>query len=144
MWGGVDRWRMREWGAKEKETGEEWQSVTQRQRDGVGGADWVFAPWAQLAKGKPADSTTCHPTFYQQHSKLFLEDGSFNMRCLGLVSSLICACVCLSRAHGCTQLPTIPCWIISPRRPCWHFFMSFNSQCWICCIRMFRVWVCFQ
>lgn len=81
---GLGRWIRREWGTKEEETGEEWRS---------GGADWVFALRAWLAKGKPADSTMCHSTFCQQHSKLFLEDGSLNRSGVGLAFSS-CMCLC--------------------------------------------------
>lgn len=111
------------------------------------GADWVFAPWAQLAKGKPAQCTMCHSTFYQQHSKLFLEDGSSSLSDFGFsfffLSSAACTCVCSCIwANGCTQLPPIPCWnaYVSPRWPCWHLF--FNPQCWVCGISVACVCLC--
>lgn len=107
------------------------------------GADWVFAPWAQLAKGKPAQCTTCHSTFYQQHSELFLEDGSSNLTDFGLVfSSAVCTCVCSCiRASGSTQLLPRPCWnaYVSPRWPCWHLIS--NPYCGVlpckCCMCVF-------
>lgn len=106
--------RVRNWreGSRRKMTA--CDSETETERWGWG-ADWVFALWARLAKGKPAHSTMCHSTFYQQHSKLFLEDGSFTLSDLGSVFFFfflfhVCVRVCLSRANGRTQWPTMLCW----------------------------------